>query len=944
VNESEVFKNSLRIATPTERAAYLDEACANQPLLRAGVAELLRLHAADSGFLEHPATSLGATEELPRAAGASGDQRAAHSLAEQPGTLIAGRYKLLEEIGEGGMGRVWMAQQTEPVKRLVAVKLIKSGMDTRQVVARFDVERQALALMDHPNIAKVFEAGATDAGRPFFVMELVKGVPITRYCDEHHLTPRERLELFIPVCHAVQHAHQKGIIHRDLKPSNVLIALYDDHPVPKVIDFGVAKATGQQLTAQTLHTSFGAVVGTFEYMSPEQASFNQLDVDTRSDIYSLGVVLYELLTGSTPFGRKELERVGIEEMLRVIREQEPSKPSTKLSTSAGLPRLAANRGTEPKRLTAVVRGELDWIVMKALEKDRGRRYETANGLAQDIKRHLHDEPVLACPPSYGYRLRKFSRRNRAAALTVAAVAAALLVGTTVATWQAVRASRAESRALAERDKKEYARADADAARRKAEEFAERLREATAEVAEADAHVRARNWAAAHASFAKAQGLAPDLIWIYVHRKQLYLRFGMWERAAEDDLKSVTLSKGRMGFSGDWYNHALLRLYMGDENGYRETCRQMLDLYGDAADSLAKLNLARTCCLARSPASDPTNLTRWAEHILSWERVHWHLYVAGLAHYRAGHYETAVARFRESLATGKNWNAAAINYPLLAMAYNRLGNDDEAIRTLGMAKAAIDGWADVMARGPPGLMPIPWFDWLECQSFYLEATLLLTGSPPPRNPILQTISDQGRAALAFADRTHVDDRAQTRLKLGEEELALRRANLGASHPNTLLSMWSVSESLLKLHRGDEAVQLIDECVQRAAGKVVDPRLLPGVLVLRLRHFERLKDAAGCRRTAEMYEELNRTDAVSVYDAACMRAVTAAAIKHDPKTTVADASRLANQEGERAVAWLKKAVAAGYNDAEHMRRDADLEAIREREDYKNLSSELRSKSIK
>src|SRR6185369_11213739 len=275
------------------------------------------------------------------------------------------------------MGTVWMAQQTEPVKRLVAVKLIKAGMDSKQVIARFEAERQALALMDHPNIARVLDAGATSAGRPYFVMDLVKGVPITRYCDEHYLTPRQRLEQFLPVCQAVQHAHQKGIIHRDIKPSNVLVALYDGRPVPKVIDFGVAKAAGQQLTDKTLVTGFGAIVGTLEYMSPEQAELNNHDIDTRSDVYALGGLLYELLTGTTPFSLKEQEKGGLVEMLRVIREQEPTRPSTKLSTAEGLPTLAANRGTEPAKLTKAVRGELDWIVMKALEKNRNRRYETA---------------------------------------------------------------------------------------------------------------------------------------------------------------------------------------------------------------------------------------------------------------------------------------------------------------------------------------------------------------------------------------------------------------------------------------------------------------------------------------------------------------------------------------------------------------------------------------
>src|SRR5207302_229801 len=291
-------------------------------------------------------------------------------------------------------------------------KDIKPGMDSTTVLARFEAERQALALMDHPNIAKVLDAGTTEMGRPYFVMELVKGIPITKFCDENHLTPKERLELFIPVCQAIQHAHQKGVIHRDLKPSNLLVALYDGKPVPKVIDFGVAKAVGQPLTEKTLVTGFGNIIGTLEYMSPEQAEINQLDIDTRSDIYSLGVLLYELLTGSTPFSKKDLKKAGMLEMLRVIREEEPSKPSTKLSTAEGLPTLAANRGTEPAKLTRLLRGELDWIVMKALEKDRRRRYETANGFAMDVQRYLADEPVLAGPPSAWYRLRKFVRRNR----------------------------------------------------------------------------------------------------------------------------------------------------------------------------------------------------------------------------------------------------------------------------------------------------------------------------------------------------------------------------------------------------------------------------------------------------------------------------------------------------------------------------------------------------
>jgi WD40 repeat protein/serine/threonine protein kinase len=437
----EVFDEALRRAAGPDRARYLDEVCGGNLELRRRVERLLRAVADAGSFLEAPAQDPSPTVDQPP--------------VEGPGTVI-GPYKLIEQIGEGGMGAVWMSQQQEPVKRLVAVKLVKAGMDSRQVVARFEAERQALALMDHPNIAKVLDGGTTPSGRPYFVMDLVKGVPITRYCDEHRLTPRQRLELFIPVCQAVQHAHQKGIIHRDLKPSNVLVAHYDGRPVPKVIDFGVAKAAGQSLTEKTLVTGFGNIVGTLEYMSPEQAEVNQLDIDTRSDVYSLGALLYELLTGNPPFSRKELTQAGMLEMLRLIREQEPSKPSAKLSTADGLPTLAANRGTEPAKLTRLVRGELDWIVLKALEKDRNRRYETANGFAVDLQRYLADEPVQACPPSAGYRLRKFARRNKGPVLAGSLVLAALVIAIVGTTWGMIRATHAEADAVREAGEKTVA--------------------------------------------------------------------------------------------------------------------------------------------------------------------------------------------------------------------------------------------------------------------------------------------------------------------------------------------------------------------------------------------------------------------------------------------------------------------------------------------------------
>jgi serine/threonine protein kinase len=483
-----IFSDALAHATAETRSNYLDEACGNDRELRWRVDALLRAHQDAGHFL----------------GGASSDKDVRDgSLIEQTGTEI-GPYKLLEPIGEGGFGVVYLAEQERPVRRKVALKIIKPGMDTKQVIARFEAERQVLAMMDHANIAKVHDAGATENGRPYFVMELVQGVPITEYCDQCNLTTRERLELFINVCQAVQHAHQKGIIHRDLKPTNVLVGRrgdQDGRATPKIIDFGVAKAIGEQLTEQTLTTAFAQMVGTPLYMSPEQAELSPLGVDTRSDVYSLGVVLYELLTGSTPFDKDRLHGAAYDELRRIIREEEPPRPSARISTLAAdkASTVAAHRRTDASRLSQQVRGELDWIVMKCLEKDRNRRYETPASLARDIERYMNNEPVQACPPSNIYRVRKFARRNKSLLAAVGAIAAALVIGLGVSTWMYFRASSESAKAKAVSDllREMLGSADADRAkgvdykvRELLDDFAGSLGSQLADEREAEADIRA----------------------------------------------------------------------------------------------------------------------------------------------------------------------------------------------------------------------------------------------------------------------------------------------------------------------------------------------------------------------------------------------------------------------------------------------------------------------
>ena len=548
----DIFADALEKANAAERAAYLTQACGNDVQLRQQVEALLQAHEKAGGFLEAPAAALpGKTIVV------------SMPLTEKPGDRI-GHFKLLQQIGEGGCGVVYMAEQEQPIRRRVALKVIKLGMDTKAVIARFEAERQALALMDHPNIAKVLDAGATETGRPYFVMELVRGIKITDYCDQNNLSTDERLDLFVQICHAIQHAHQKGIIHRDIKPSNILVTVHDGKPLPKIIDFGIAKATsGQVLTDKTMFTAFEQFIGTPAYMSPEQAEMSTLDIDTRSDIYALGVLLYELLTGRTPLDQEELVAAGLSEMRRIIREKEPPRPSTRISTLEATDRttVAKRRHSEPPQLVHLVRGDLDWIVMKCLEKDRTRRYETANGLAHDILCHLNNEPVLARPPSKLYRFEKAFRRHKLGFAAGTAIVAALILGVIGTTLGLIRAEKQTRVAEAERqeqsrlkeiavksldgEKEQRARAEAESQRAEAQALAARRSAYDSDMQLAQQALAANNLGYAQKLLNRHKPLPgqPDLRdweWRY-----------LWTQACADEHEVVSSGPGGpLSFSGD----------------------------------------------------------------------------------------------------------------------------------------------------------------------------------------------------------------------------------------------------------------------------------------------------------------------------------------------------------------------------------------------------------
>ncbi len=660
--EESLFDNALALP-PEERAAYLDKICGQDAALRQRVANLLAAYGQSAGFLEAP----------PAAAERPATMVVTVPPAENPGDVI-GRYKIREKLGEGGCGVVYVAEQAEPVRRRVALKVIKLGMDTRTVIARFEAERQALAMMDHPNIARVLDAGTTAAGRPYFVMELVRGIKITEYCDRNNLDTGARIGLFIQVCHAVQHAHQKGIIHRDIKPSNILVTLHDGVPVPKVIDFGIAKATEGRLTDQTVYTQLYEFIGTPAYISPEQAEMSGLDIDTRTDIYSLGVLLYELFTGKTPFDSQELIRSGLDEMRRTIREEEPLRPSTRLSAmgDADLTTTAKRRGAEAPRLVHFIQGDLDWIVMKALEKDRTRRFDTANALAADLQRFLNNEPVEARPPSNIYRFRKLVRRNKMAFAAVAGIVAALALGLAASLNLYIKEKAALRRALQAEQEEAGLRKQAEAGLE-----IERKQRAYSEIGN-------KLWQAgvlmSQDQFPRAEELMKDMppipqtAAIYNVLGMAHARWGRLPNAITNFTKAATAQPTNdLGF------HYLLPLLAqtGRANEFEEWRRKALDQFGSTHEPAVAERMALDCLIL--PASDEVvqRVVTMLDKNAATPPGRAAELARGLAEYRLGQFARAATRLEKVADLEVDTNAAIQARLILSMARRQLGKSDEA---------------------------------------------------------------------------------------------------------------------------------------------------------------------------------------------------------------------------------------------------------------------------
>lgn len=742
-SEKSIFLEALDIESIDERKAFVEAACRGDSALLESVESLLREHERDDNPVDSPIVANGVHLNSGNDETESYEGTSQSFFGHPLGTMI-GPYKLMEKIGEGGFGLVYVAEQQSPIRRRVALKIIKPGMESREVLTRFEAERQAIALMDHPNIARVYDAGVTDSAQPYFVMELVRGVPLTEYCDGHQLDVSERLQLFIDICNAVQHAHQKGIIHRDLKPSNVLVTLQDGHPLVKVIDFGVAKAIGQSLTIKTLYTRFASMVGTPTYMSPEQAGMSTGDIDTRSDIYSLGVLLYEQLTGTTPFASDRLQSAGFDELRRIIREEEPHRPSTRLSTLNNqlATTVSTNRKLDLAKLASSTKRDLDWIVMKALDKDRNRRYPTAGSMAEDVSRFLLHQPVEACPPSAWYRFTKFARRNKVAITTVSSVTAALLLGTIVSVWQAQVAVRERDEKVIAFNEARTAERTANRAREDLEGFNQRLNSTTVLLSSGRVHADAQRWSEAYKAYTEATEILPKYFLVWIERGRLNAKLGRWDAAAVDFAKAVDI--GCSTQQAELTGLPQLLFYAGRTDAYERITREIDPLgtndpasvvprallVGDISKNKAA-ELARMVERMLLDVENKSGSGKKLQHKYASMYYAANLYVAGWAHLRAGNLEKAIQRLEES--NDAEWFGKGIANPLIAIAHHSAGRADEAVKAFDLSQALLDRLLNESVSRQSGTPMIPWIDWIEFLLNYREASIVVKGHTPAEDP-------------------------------------------------------------------------------------------------------------------------------------------------------------------------------------------------------------------